>query len=479
MEPIYKEIAQRKQEERRAKIPQEWLLPSNFKVEADTGGVLDMIPRCGLLTNEERHITEDFDATALLEELRTGRLKCVDVTKAFCKRAAIAQQLTNCLTEINFDAALTRAAALDDHLACHGTPVGPLHGLPISVKDTFKIPGLDSSIGLAALSFKPATSKSTLVDLLLDAGAVLHAKTNIPQTLAALDSHNWVFGRTLNPHNVTCTAGGSSGGEGALVCLRGSALGVGTDVGGSIRVPAMCNGLFGIKPSCGRVPYGNQEDGKPPNHGQLGIQACAGPIGVSLRDCKTFLKAVAEMKPWEKYHDVFFGPWEHQGQIEGGQKVRIGIVRTDGLIEPLPPIRKLVDETAEALRRAPGVEVVEMDMTKVFSKGQSLSNSLLGIEGGNSIFDLLEAKGEPLIPWLSTRMKRKAPMSLDQVRALQARRAEFETEFLKVWKDEQGNDIDAFICPVTAHPVPPHDRWNGVSYTITFNLLDWPAGVSL
>jgi amidase len=154
-----------------------------------------------------------------------------------------------------FDDALTRAAELDAHLVSGKPPLGPLHGVPISLKDTFKVRGYDASIGLAALCYKPATGNSVLVDCLLNAGAVLYCKTNVPQTLMALDSHNNIFGRVANPLNTAVTAGGSSGGEGALLAMRGSILGVGTDVGGSIRIPAMCEGTFGIKPSGERIPY--------------------------------------------------------------------------------------------------------------------------------------------------------------------------------------------------------------------------------
>ncbi|KAF2092731.1 amidase [Rhizodiscina lignyota] len=474
MEPAYISIARRKQEEQRSKIPKEWLLPDRFLPTPSTKNVLDVIPRSGLLTDQERRITEDYDATALLEALKTGKLKSVDVTRAFCKRAAIAHQLTNCLTEINFAAALSRAASLDAHLARHGSPTGPLHGLPMSIKDSFQIPGLDATVGLTALAFKPSTIASDLTALLLDAGAVIHCKTNIPQTLSALDSHNYTFGRVLNPYNRLVTAGGSSGGEGALIGLRGSPLGVGTDVGGSIRVPAMCNGIYGIKPSCGRVPYGAQQDGRPEANGRMGIQACAGPLAGSLRDCETFLKAIGEMKPWERSQDVLYGSWEEQGRCS--RKMRIGVVRRDGLIEPLPPVQKLIDEVAQAMGKSGSIEVVEMDISEVFSKAQSLSNALLGIEGGNSVFDLIESTGEPLSPWLQTRMKRKASSTLEQARVLQARRLQLENKFLQIWKDAQG-DIDSFICPIAPHPVPPIDRWNGVSYTITFNLIDLPAGV--
>jgi len=107
-----------------------------------------------------------------------------------------------------------------------GKPFGPLHGLPVSIKDSFYYPGYDASIGMTAFCFQPVTETSPIVKMLLDAGAVLYVKTNVPQTLMSLDSVNHVFGRTLNPRNRKLTAGGSTGGEGPLIALRGSLLGV-------------------------------------------------------------------------------------------------------------------------------------------------------------------------------------------------------------------------------------------------------------
>jgi amidase len=249
------------------------------------------------------------------------------------QRAAIAHQLTNCLTEIFFNDALHRAKELDAHLAAGNPPLGPLNGVPISLKDTFKVKGCDASIGLAALCFKPAEENSVLVDLLLKAGAVLYCKTNIPQTLMALDSHNNIFGRTLNPSNTALTAGGSSGGEGALLALRGSVMGVGTDVGGSIRIPAMCNSTFGIKPSWERIPYAGQESGQKPGIAKLGVPASAGPLAHSMRDIELFFTAVAEQKPWEWDPDVAPSPWNSLYSVKE-RRLRIGVVRSDGVVEP-------------------------------------------------------------------------------------------------------------------------------------------------
>lgn len=112
----------------------------------------------------------------------------------------------------------------------------------------------------------------------------MHCKTNVPQGMLALDSVNNVFGRVLNPENrVEWTAGGSSGGEAALVNMRGCVFGIGTDVGGSIRIPAMCNGVVGCKPSLGRLPAGGQELGQLDAVGRVGLVASVGCIARAVR----------------------------------------------------------------------------------------------------------------------------------------------------------------------------------------------------
>lgn len=386
---------------------------------------------------------------------------------------------SNCLTEIFFDSALERARELDAHFQKTGKPKGPLHGLPVSLKDSFRVIGHDASIGIASLCFKPCKVNSTLVDMLLDAGAVLYCKTNVPQTLMALDSHNNIFGRTLNPANLRLTAGGSSGGEGALVALRGSILGVGTDVGGSIRIPAMCNGLYGIKPSHGRVPYAGQENGTIAGAEVLGIRASAGPIAHSVRDCELLMRVVGDGRAWNWDPEVVPQSWKLQAPLHAQQDsqkpVVVGVVRTEGVTTPLPPIARFMDEVANTLRKTsstPRVEVVDLDLTDLLSKCQSLANAFFSIDGANHMFDLLEATSEPLSPWLRTRLRRRPRADLSRVTELQARRTELQTAFLDVWRR---HNLDAIVCPVAPHPVPEVDRWNTASYTSAFVLLDYAA----
>lgn len=506
-EEPWRDIAARKKAEQYARIPQAWLLPQ--PTDKDKSNILQVPRQSGILTDAELQITEKYDATELVDELSKGNLTSESVATAFCKRAAIAQQLTNCLTEILFDDAIARAKELDAYLNRTGQPFGPLHGLPISLKDTFQIRGYDASLGVATLCFKPSTVNSALVEQLLSLGAVLYCKTNIPQTMMALDSHNNIFGRVRNPAHKDLTPGGSSGGEGALVCLHGSPLGIGTDVGGSIRIPALCNGLYGIKPSHGRVPYADQQGALPAGSSKISIEATAGPIAHSIRDCEMLLRVVGDNQPWLFDPDVIPQSWQQQSGIHtrlpppGPRRntpLRIGIVRTDGHVTPLPPVQRMIDEVAKTLRSQSNssmhltpIEVVDLDISSLLSKCIKTANGLFSLDGTNTWFDILESQSEPLSPWLSTRLSRRPRKTTEQITKLQGEKLELQTRVLEIWRESGGfwdasgkkqqnisnidREIDVFICPAAPHPIPPTDRWNDVNYTAAFNLLDLPAGI--
>jgi len=493
-QPTWQSIASRKQAERESRIPSEWRL----KTIPSSQSVLTVPRTSGILTQAELSITETKDATALLSAIHSRRLSSTEVVTAFCKRAAIAQQVTNCLTEILFTEAIAQAKELDTYMARTGKPRGPLHGLPMSVKDTFKIRGHDASVGIAALCFKPAETNSTLVDILLDAGAVIIAKTNIPQTMMALDSHNNIFGRTMNPANRLLTAGGSSGGEGALIAMRGSMLGIGTDNGGSVRIPAMCHGLVGVKPSHGRLSYAYQEGGSKEGSDAVTLRASAGPIALSVRDAELVFKVASELRSWERDPEVVPQSWEAQLKLEatmhgmrGARPLRIGVVRTDGVTRPLPPITRFMDEIANTLKKTqprngvPAIEVVDMNITTLLKQCQTVVNKAFSIDGANNWFDLLEATGEPLSPWMASRLTRRPQYSLDRVKEVHGKRSTMQTEFLRIWNEAGGHwtsssgtgdaTLDAIICPVAPHPVPEIDRWNTASYTSAWVLLDYPS----
>lgn len=367
---------------------------------------------------------------------------------------------------------------MDDHLRRTGRPFGPLHGLPVSVKDSFHIEGVDSSIGLSALAFKPARVNADLVNLLQSLGAIIIAKTNVPQTLATLDSCNHLFGRTLNPLNRQWTAGGSTGGEGALVAMHGSMVGFGTDIGGSIRVPAMCQGIYGFKPSNGRVPYGGQESGQLAGKGRIALQAVAGPLARSTGDISAVMGEIIRRSELfgEDCIPGYWPPPSAASSLYPQRKFTIGILKTDGLVTPLPPITRILDEVAQHLTRT-GVNVVDIPVPSALPKCQGVAGRLMGVDDGSTMLDLIEGQGEALMPWLQGRMKRGKALTIDQLAQLQAQRAEIEKEMLKMWtlNGPHIRQVDAIVCPVAPHPVPELDRYNAVGYTSTFVLLDYPA----
>lgn len=186
----YTTVSQRKLAELDAKIPAEWRLSASqiplgmlSPAESITNvkqygrvNVMDIPRTCGLLSARELQITEDYDVRGLLRAMADNHLTAEEVTTAFCKRAAIAHQLTRCLTEPLFDRAVQRARELDAYLHRTGRPIGPLHGLPVSVKDCFHIKDVDSSIGIAALVARPATEDAPLIQLLTALGAIVLTK---------------------------------------------------------------------------------------------------------------------------------------------------------------------------------------------------------------------------------------------------------------------------------------------------------------
>lgn len=389
-----------------------------------------------------------------------------------------------------FTTALEQARKLDDHLQRSGRLVGPLHGLPVTVKDTFDIKGVDSTAGITALAFKPASQNAALVDLLRSLGAVVIAKTNMPQAMGFLDSVNHMFGRTLNPLNRRLTPGGSSGGEGVAVAMRASMVGFGTDIGGSIRIPAMCNGIYGFKPSVGRVPLGGTTSGQPEGKNRVALKAVAGPIARSMQDIDTVMK---ELVPRAELfdHECIPGVWPSSLASSPTRKqLTIGILRTDGLVNPLPPITNLLNEVSNILAhsREAEIRIVDLGPPAIMKKCFYAAGKLIDADGSGPLLDLLAQTNEPLMPYLRGRTVRRAPMTIDKLYSLGAERDEIETEMRQhLWSwppagaathdsKDLPRTIDAIICPVAAHPIPEHDRYGSLSYTLAFVLLDYPAG---
>lgn len=186
-------------------------------------------------------------------------------------------------------------------------------------------------------------------------GAVLYVKTSVPHTMMTGETVNNIVGYTLNARNRLLSSGGSSGGEGALIGARGSPVGFGTDIGGSIRIPGAFNGLFAIRPSSGRMPYEGMANSM---DGQNTILSVTGPLAHSVGGLRTVMKALLSQEPW--LHDplVLELPWreEQSAQVSkavapGGGGLAFGVIRDDGVVTPYPPVKRAVDIVVKTLEK--------------------------------------------------------------------------------------------------------------------------------
>ncbi|KAH9849789.1 general amidase [Lenzites betulinus] len=467
-----------------ALIPAEWIIAP---VSKDQANVLDVPKTCGLLTDRELEITNTTDVSLLLQKLASAEWSAVEVTTAFSKRAIVAYQLVNCLTEIFIDQALKRAAELDAYLKEHGTVMGPLHGLPISLKDQFQIKGLETTMGYAALIGQIAEDDAVLVKLLLRAGAVIYVRTNVPQTLMWGETHNNVFGRTLNPYNRLLTPGGSSGGEGALISMHGSPLGVGTDIGGSIRVPSHFCGLYGFKPSSHRMPsYGmvNSLDG------QDSVPTSVGPLTTSLSGVTTFFRSVINQEPWRHSPETVPMPWSEDDYLlknrDGGKKLCFGIMWDEGSVKPHPPVLRALGTVKKALEAA-GHTVIDWSSLR-HSEYVAVARAFWLADGSEDYNSCLTT-GEPLINSMDPdadpndipvfRVPRQ-PLTAYQIWQLTKERRALRKAHLDRWEATSsltgtGRPIDALIAPVAPYAAVPHGKTRSSIYTVIWNCLDFPS----
>ncbi|KAE8386113.1 amidase signature domain-containing protein, partial [Aspergillus alliaceus] len=477
----------KKQQDCADKIPKEWrvsedlLAPFKAPLAENKNDFVraKVIHKSGILTERELKITEEYTVRELLSALASGSLSAAEVTLAYCKRAAVAQQLVGCLTETMFTEALERARYLDK-LREQGQLVGPLHGLPISIKDNFHYKGTNASIGIVAFLDEVSTENSPLVDILLKLGAVIYVKTNVPQTMMTTDSHNNVFGRTLNPWNTAIGPGGSSGGEGALIALRGSPLGVGTDVGGSVRIPALCCGTYGFRPSAQRVPNGGMRGCN--TSGMRFILSCAGPLCLDLEGIETFFETLFTTQPSLYDSTVLDIPWR---EVTEKQSLKIGVIGEHPVFPLHPPVRRALAE-ATRLLEAQGHQIIHIPTE------DSLIMELNEVAGGifsldpAAISHVLES-GEPIIPGIlhirqqvekvrgfypSTLPDLSALDRLDKLAVLNTRRAALRESYRKMWLR---HELDVCLAPPAQTTAVKHDMFGFAPYTIFLNCLDYPS----
>ena len=458
----WQEIASAKQQALQDTIPAEYRLSASQLPPEAQLDVTSVPESSGLFTPEELEITSS-DATELLTKIHSGQWTSVAVAKAFIHRACVAHQLTNCLSETLFTTALSRAAELDTHLKETGKPIGPLHGLPISLKDNFQLPGLSSSLGFTSWANEPATCISILPQLLLSLGAIHYVKTNVPTAMMIAETVNNTFGRTTNPRNRALTSGGSSGGESSLITMHASPLGVGTDIGGSLRIPAACTGIYTLRPSFGRFPTGGARSGLT---GQEAVNSVNGPMARSIASLEVFAKAVVGAEPWLHDPKCVPIPWR---SVSAPEKMKIAVLECDGMVKPTPPVRRALQETVQRLKSA-GHEILSWD-PRLHKGLYECLGVFFTADGGESLKAILKPTGEPFRPEMAAYDSAKA-LSVQEYWGVQAKRSALATESLKQWR-ELG--CDCLLLPTTPYSTVQNGDFRHVAYTGVFNIVDWSA----
>jgi len=440
-------------------------------------------------------------ATEIARKIGAGEVSAHEVVDAHIHRIEEVNPRLNAVVIPLFEQARKEAEAAD--AAQHrGDPLGPLHGVPITIKEQFLVKGTATTFGLPHQKNHRATEDGPLVKRLRDAGAIILGKTNTAQLLIYIESDNELYGRSNNPWNLDRTPGGSSGGEAAIIAAGGSALGLGGDVGGSIREPAHFCGIYGLKPTAGRLTLFDTRLG----FFSMGLAEAVppqnGPMARSVADLALAMEILAAPGleridpsvpplPWPNWQDI---------SIRG---LRIAMYTDDGYFKASPAIRRVVMEAAEALR-AQGAQV-EPWMPPDVSEAMRIFFSVFMADGFNGmrhalgpdkpmpqIAGLLRSGDipRPIRRLLARRMRSSGQVRLSRIveetGALSAEaywkliegRALYRMHFLGAL---DAGRFDAIICPPTSLPAVLHGSSANLpdfdSYARLFNVLGMPAGV--
>jgi amidase len=283
------------------------------------------------------------------EAIRNKEVSSVELTRHVFERIERYNPTINAFAYQLKEEALVRARKADEAIS-RKEDLGVFHGVPVHVKESFAVAGYPCTWGMPVLKDSKALRNAAVVDRLLGAGAVLIGATNVPVNLSDWQSHNPIYGTTNNPWDLKRTPGGSSGGSAAAVAAGLGYISVGTDIGGSIRVPASFCGIYGHKPTLDLVSQQGHGPGgisTPPGFSTL--LAVAGPMARSANDLLAALKVLGGPEGWDAK------AWKWELPPARGQELtefRVGYVLDDPIAPPAPDVRVVLEKALENLARA-------------------------------------------------------------------------------------------------------------------------------
>lgn len=432
----------------------------------------------------------------LSELLAKKELSSFEVVEAYLKRIEQINPKINAYTHVFHEQAIEDAKRLDKERS-KGLVEGKLHGVPISVKECFDIGGEVTTIGIKSRRAK-ALKDAALVSALKSAGAIVLGRTNVSQFMLFHESRNPVYGQTNNPFDLERTPGGSSGGEAAAIAAGISPMGIGTDIGGSIRIPSHFSGICGIKLSLDRWPMQGVVGGLA---GQEAIRSAGGPMARTTDDLIMMIEALDSSNLTRLDSRVPPLPWFDVNSVNI-KKLRVGYMRFDGVVQPSKAVLRALDESIRALRDY-GVEVVPFDpphnytpildyislMTSDGGRGvkkvkreseldyiveSSLKSVNLGKLSRSVLAALLKQFGEGQVGEI---LKRTGERTVSDYWGLILRIRQYREVFLSEMERQQ---VDVIVCPPHATCALQHGASKNFapagSFSMLFNLLQFPAG---
>lgn len=437
----------------------------------------------------------DLGAVETAHAIAKGQISAVEAVQARIGRIESVNPKLNAVVWKRYEAALSEAHIVDTKRK-GGEGLPPLAGVPITLKECIDLEGTPSTFGLPSRAHDIATADERHAERLRHAGAIVVGKTNVAQMLLFVETDNPLYGRTNNPWDLNRSPGGSSGGEGAILAARGSCLGLGTDLGGSVRIPAHVCGIAAIKPTAGRCPDTGRFSYP---IGQQVIESQIGVMGTRVKDIALGLKIINLAGAAQD------GPHAPLGDPEDIDlsKLTIGWYADDGVTPASPVVRRAVKEAAEVLRNA-SASVFEWRPTTI----QTAQDLYYGVvtAGGTEFKKILgRNKADPRIAQLlrtgamSNSMARAIGLLLTLtgqvstgrlLRAFGTRSAseywrlierviDYRAAFAKAMND--ANKMDLILLPGFGVPAFPHGATRDPTllgaHTILFNLLGYPAGV--
>src|SRR2546428_93045 len=410
-------------------------------------------------------------ATTIAQAIREKRVSATEMVEAHLQRIATVNPTLNAVVQVVGPRARMEAMAADQGLA-RGELRGPLHGVPMTIKDSLDTAGVISSGGTKGRATLVPGQDAKVVARLRAAGRILLGKTNTPELTLSGETDNLVYGRTNNPYDLARTPGGSSGGAGAIIATGGSPLDIGSDTGGSIRLPAHFCGIAGIKPTSGRVPRTGHI--VPFGMGAVDALTQLGPLARYVADLSLILPIIAGID----WRDPAIVPMPlGDPKAISIQGLRVAMHTDNGIMAPTPETAAAVRAAAAALAEA-GARVEE-DRPALLERTAELANNLSGGDGRAWVRRLLQHAGTvEMHPLLRQRF--------DEAKAVEV--AEFTAMLEEVDRFRSGmltfmEQYDVILCPTCAYPAPPHGLLmtdamrKGTSYTGTYNLTGWPGAV--